>query len=83
MQYGGLRRMAGITPEFIDLIDLLFALHVPDSLDKRRVLEYLHTFDPDPICSNCKRPLVCLSCSKIDDVSVDVSVRIGGRRITL
>jgi uncharacterized protein with PIN domain len=72
--------------EIIDKIILLFALHVPDSLDKRQVLDRLAQRDtllfrnPKELCPECKKPLICLDC---EDISADVeaTIRINGRTI--
>ena len=69
--------------EIIDKIKLLFALYVPDSLDKRQVLEKLNInlfLPPHKLCLKCKEPLVCPDCEDIS-VDIDATVRINGRTI--
>jgi hypothetical protein len=78
--------MAISNDEIVDLIINLFARHVPDSLDKRLVLERLSKnrwILPEAKCSLCRGLLVCPECDHIDiDTDVDVTVRIGGRIIS-
>lgn len=71
--------------EIINLIVNLFALHAPDSLDKRLVLErlsenlWVHT--PGK-CPKCGTLMVCPECDDIV-VNTDVTLRIGSRVIYL
>ena len=71
--------------EIIDIIHRLFALHVPDSLDKRTVLERLSTtifIPPAAECRNCNGLMVCPDCADIS-AAADITVRIGNRIVYL
>ena len=71
--------------EVTDLIVYLLTLHVPDCLDRRRVLDYfthghLHFIKPVVQCPKCQGEMVCPDCDDIE-VDVDATVTIGGRTI--
>lgn len=74
--------------EALDVLHKLLTRYVPDSFDRRNVLEKLATagqklFAPQSSsCPNCKRELVCLRCASVDiQHEVDVTVRINGVEI--
>lgn len=71
--------------QILDLIINLFALYVPDSLDKRLVLERLNKnlwIPPAGKCLKCGKALICLECENFTvNTDVDVTLRIGDRII--
>ena len=72
--------------EIIDLIVNLFALHVPDSLGKRLVLEKLNRslFLEHYKCLGCGKDLVCLDCDPIEIThDTDITVHIGNRSFSV